>query len=515
MWLTVHDVDGVALDELEPGETAEAVFTVSTLLTTPPETFVDLLLTATTGEYDFEGVKQVVIGEAPVYSDGDIPTTHNNNPNTGSSALEPGEMTVSIPYGATITSVTVEYSMTAQAAGWTADQRSFLRCVSDGGETEPQVYSGTGNSGGTQDYFREGLTIANNVEGGGEIEFELHAFRVWGGSGSNTQYNFVDNNTWKLIVYYELPEHDVTFFVKNQFDDTLEDASVEVFGVVEETDGTGHAHFSLPEGSFFYNAWADDHRNIYNEPFEVAEGENHIDVELLRVFNAMFDVTDYHGNDLPDAVITIEDYTYEEGHYDFDDLLPGTYAYTVSAEGHQDFTGELEIIDQDVQLDVTLMPFYTAHFIVYDRWDIEVDYATITIDGETHEAGHYEIANLIPDTYSFVVSAEFYHDYEGEMVIHDGDKDVEVEMEPDGTDIGEAEELQLVVYPNPVRNLLNIESSELISDVRIIDMLGQVVYQSDAAAQHVNVDVSSFNNGIYLLQITTESGVFKETIQVQ
>jgi len=514
MWVTVHDVDGISLPALEPGETGEAVFTISTLMTTPPETFVELLLTATTGEYVFEDVREVVIGEAPVYSDGDIPTTHNSNPNTGSSALEPGEMSVSIPEGATITSVTVEYSMTAQAAGWMADQRSFLRCVSDGGETESQVYSGSGNSGGTQDYYREGLEIANNVEGGGDVEFELHAFRVWGGSGSSTQYNYVDNHSWKLIVYYQLPEHDVTFFVKNQFDETLEGASVEVFGVVEETDGTGHADFSLPEGSFFYNAWADDHRTIYNEPFTVDEDDNYIQVELLRVFNALFDVTNVHGDEVEDAVITIDDHSYEAGHYHIDDLVPGEHAYTVSAEGHQDYSGTLEITDQDVVIDITLNPYYTATFIIHDQWGTEVDHAMITIDGDTHEAGHHEIHNLIPDTYAFVVSADFYHDYDGELHISDSDEEVEVTLNADGTDVIDTEANELQVFPNPVAHQLTVESNEAISNIRIVDMLGQVVYQSQPGQMQEHVDVSQLRNGIYFLEVTTESGRYQEKFQV-
>ncbi len=423
-------------------------------------------------------------------------------------------MTVSIPNGAIITSVSVEYDITAHGGAWMSEQRSFLRCVSPGGETESQVYSGSG-FGGTQSYYREDLTLANNVEGGGDIEFELHVFRTWGGSGSNTQFNYVPNETWRLIVYYQLPEQEVTFFVKNQFDETLEGASIEVFGVVEETDGTGHADFNLPEGSFLYNAWADDHRTIHNELFEVVDGDNYIHVELLRVFNAMFEVADYHGNDVPDAVVTIEDHTYEEGHFEIDDLLPGTHVFTVSAEGYQDFTGEFEITDQDVHVNVTLMPFYTANFIVYDRWDIPVDDATITIDGETHGAGHYEIANLIPDTYSFVVSAEFYHDYEGEMVIHDGDKDVEVVMQPDGTDIPEADEQQLVVYPNPAHTSVTAHAEEGITLVRLVDIQGQVVYEANASGSHsYEINVSNLRSGIYLMQVTTADDTVTTRLQV-
>ncbi len=232
-----------------------------------------------------------------MYTEGDLPSTHNETPSTESSALEPGEMIVSIPEGAIITSVTVEYAITSHNMAWMSEQRSFLRCVSEGGETEQQVHAGSSESGGTKEYHRSGLDIANNVVGGGDIAFELHVFHTWeswnGPGGSNTEYVYVPNETWKVIVYYELPEHDVTFFVKNQFDETLEGASIQVFGMVEETNESGNAQFYLPQGSLHYNAWADNHRKLDNEPYEVIDGDNYIQVELLRVFNATFTIEDY------------------------------------------------------------------------------------------------------------------------------------------------------------------------------------------------------------------------------
>jgi len=513
MWITVLTQDPIELPPLAPGETAEAVITVSTLMTTPPESFEEIHFTAVTGAYEFEGTKEVVIGEAPVYSDGDIPTTHNSNPNTGSSAIDPGVMSVSIPDGATITSVTVEYSMTAQAGGWTADQRSFLRCVSDGGTTEPQVYAGTGNSAGTQDYVRTGLTIANNVVGGGEIEFELHAFRVWGGSGSSTQYNFVANNTWKLIVYYELPGHDVTFFVKNQFDETLEGASVEVFGIVHETDETGHTFFELPAGTFMYNAWADDHRAVYNQFFDVEEGENLIQVELLRVFEAEFNVECVHGNPIQDAVITIDDETHTAGHYNLDDLLPGTYDFHVAAEGYADYEGTFEIVDDHVVVSVAMLPFYQVTFVITDKYGWDVDHATVIIEGDAMEEGQYG-AELTPDHYNFTVVADFYYDYTGEFVVADGNVEVEVVLDPDGTDIGDVAANQLEVYPNPASNHISINSSEMITNIIMIDILGQVVYRNSAHQNIFNIDVTQLESGMYFLQVTSASGVHTQKVQI-
>ncbi len=442
IWVTVHDVEGRELPVLEPGETADAVFTISTMLATPPDSFVDLTLTATTGEYEFEGVKEVIIGEAPLYTDGDIPSTFNSNPNTSSNANEPGQMTVSIPEGAMITSVTVEYKITAHGGAWMSEQRSFLRCVSDGGETESQVYSGSGSSSGTQEYHREGLTIANNIQGGGDIDFELHVFRTWGGSGSNTQYNYVPNETWKIIVYYGLGEHDVTFFVKNQFDETLEGAHIEVFGIAEETDETGHVEFNLPKGSFFYSAWADDHIDIHDEAFEVTDDENYIEVLMLKAYNVLFSIHNNYGEQVEDAIITIENEAYEPGQHEFQELVPDTYAFSVSADYHHPYEGEFEITDDYVELDIVL--------------------------------------------------------------------------EADGTSVIEQEEGQILVYPNPANTNITAESTEIITHVRLLNIQGQIVYETNVSeeAHSHSVDVSNLRTGIYIMQVTTTGGTDAHRVQV-
>lgn len=135
------------------------------------------------------------------YYAGDISTLFGT-PNAGSVSDCPGRLSVSIPEGATITSVDVQYNMIAAGGGWMAEQRSRIVCTSAGGISEGDFYSGSGNTGGTYSYNRAGLNIANNVVGGGDIQFEMHAFRTWGGSGCNTTYNRVENGTWTITVYY-------------------------------------------------------------------------------------------------------------------------------------------------------------------------------------------------------------------------------------------------------------------------------------------------------------------------
>jgi PKD repeat protein len=140
-----------------------------------------------------------------VYTYGDIMTDFGFQSLPGNSFC-PGHLTVNIPTGAVITKVDVSYSMTASAGGFMEEQRSQLRCISAGGTAETQIFSGTGSSAGTQNYYRAGLNIANNVTGGGPIVFQLHAGRTWGGDMCSLYFNKVNNNTWKVTIHFEVPD---------------------------------------------------------------------------------------------------------------------------------------------------------------------------------------------------------------------------------------------------------------------------------------------------------------------
>ncbi|TVQ06720.1 MAG: hypothetical protein EA361_19240, partial [Bacteroidetes bacterium] len=115
----------------------------------------------------------------------------------------PGSMIVSVPAGAVITAVDVQYQITSVPLHYMSDQRSQLRVVSPGGEAEALVYQGLGNFAGTANYNRTGLTIANNVTGGGNIEFELHVGRTFGPTPACASNGvWVVDGTWTVTVHY-------------------------------------------------------------------------------------------------------------------------------------------------------------------------------------------------------------------------------------------------------------------------------------------------------------------------
>lgn len=131
------------------------------------------------------------------YTLGDINTEYSTGPTTTSTTACPGTMTLNIPAGFQIASTDVSYTMTTALNGWMSEQRTLLVCATNN-TTEAAITSGVGGFTGTYAYNRTGLTIANGLTG--NVTFNLRAWRTYGGTGCNADYNRVDNNTWKITV---------------------------------------------------------------------------------------------------------------------------------------------------------------------------------------------------------------------------------------------------------------------------------------------------------------------------
>lgn len=60
---------------------------------------------------------------------------------------------------------------------------------------------------------------------------------------------------------------------------------------------------------------------------------------------------------------------------------------------------------------------------------------------------------------------------------------------------------QVNVYPNPANNRLNITMNDKINSVKIFNISGQMIFNKNYASESVQLDVSQFESGIYIMQI--------------
>ena len=70
------------------------------------------------------------------------------------------------------------------------------------------------------------------------------------------------------------------------------------------------------------------------------------------------------------------------------------------------------------------------------------------------------------------------------------------------------EELGLMIYPNPVNDMLNIHSESTLKSIEVYDLYGKLL-KSGAGEQ---VDFRQFATGIYIVKITNEKGSFSKKI---
>ncbi|MBK7346534.1 MAG: hypothetical protein IPI98_06415 [Chitinophagaceae bacterium] len=126
----------------------------------------------------------------------DVQSLYTSSATTSTASTCPGTLSVVVPAGKYISNITAQYNFTAQGGGYMSEQRSYITSPSLG-LGESSVTSGTGFSGGTLSYSR---TLPFALGATGTVQFQLHAFRTYGGSGCNTTYNYVPTGSWQLLV---------------------------------------------------------------------------------------------------------------------------------------------------------------------------------------------------------------------------------------------------------------------------------------------------------------------------
>jgi hypothetical protein len=69
------------------------------------------------------------------------------------------------------------------------------------------------------------------------------------------------------------------------------------------------------------------------------------------------------------------------------------------------------------------------------------------------------------------------------------------------------------VYPNPAANTITVEFNNIISSLKITNMLGQEVYSSEPSSDNLTIDISEFPSGIYSLNIN--NSLFKKIQKIK
>lgn len=78
------------------------------------------------------------------------------------------------------------------------------------------------------------------------------------------------------------------------------------------------------------------------------------------------------------------------------------------------------------------------------------------------------------------------------------------------TGIEENASLEIALFPNPTTDILNITSSETISEIEIVNVMGQVVKRMKVNSDNAVCDVEDLKAGVYVVRIHAASATLSQ-----
>ena len=81
--------------------------------------------------------------------------------------------------------------------------------------------------------------------------------------------------------------------------------------------------------------------------------------------------------------------------------------------------------------------------------------------------------------------------------------------------VGKIQDFELSLYPNPVKNIVNITTGESIDMVRIYDITGRMVKKANPNSNDFIIDITTLDKGLYLVKLdsrdkTSSAKIIKE-----
>ena len=163
------------------------------------------------------------------------------------------------------------------------------------------------------------------------------------------------------------------------------------------------------------------------------------------------------------------------------------------------------------------------HFNCTDQYILDIDNVELTSGSKDNRNGDVlgvmvfrgdELLTPEPITTGSFVE-EFPSNVEEEYCIRVVYQDYAMSCEQcvtvDPVSVEENTSNNMSIYPNPTDGILNIEV-ESMTRITIFNTMGQVVYDNEVVSDKEIIDMTQYNEGMYLLRITTENGMMTEKV---
>ncbi len=136
----------------------------------------------------------------------------------------------------------------------------------------------------------------------------------------------------------------------------------------------------------------------------------------------------------------------------------------------------------------------------------------LSVDPTTGTLGQDEYTDV--DVMLDATNLDPAHAYKAKLIVRNNDPDnssvtinVEAEVIVGIDENGNQVKEYVVAYPNPAKDFLRVTTNGNIQHIRILNSVGQMVFDSPMNNSDAQINTSRFDSGIYFLQVETKNGI--------
>lgn len=76
-------------------------------------------------------------------------------------------------------------------------------------------------------------------------------------------------------------------------------------------------------------------------------------------------------------------------------------------------------------------------------------------------------------------------------------------------------ETQVIIYPNPANDAVNVVSNKEFTQLKVFNLLGQLIFNKEVKAKEYTINTSHLNPGLYIVQLQTPDGIINRKISIK
>jgi len=193
--------------------------------------------------------------------------------------------------------------------------------------------------------------------GDGSTSEEENPFHVYAAPGTFNASLTIGSGcldvTTEFTVQLDLPLYEVSFEVSDLEGNPISDAIISIGAQAGEP---GEYLFQLTQGGYAFIVEFGEYQSFGN--FTIIDENVVVGVQLPlagETFTVTFVVKDSQGEDIANAVVTLNSVENAPGNYIFENISPGTYGWTAVQADFLQEEGQVTVADQDVTVSVVMI----------------------------------------------------------------------------------------------------------------------------------------------------------------